>query len=379
MLTVPGKRARAGRQVRFIRHPFHCTFGIRMADRTLVDELCWLRAVVAVLVPLLAAAACSDHADPFSVHGDGATPVSCDPACGASLAASVSRDRFAQDLATIAQPRTPGSPGWQAVQDLCAARFSAAGFAVEKQSYGSGVNVVGTLVSGAPGPRVLLSAHYDHIAGCAGADDNASGVAGVLEAAGTLGGASLAGTLIVACWDEEEPGLVGSMHYVLRAKSRGETIDAAFVLDMIGYRSRAPGSQTLPAAFETLFPAEAAQIAANGNAGDFVAVVFNSSARRAAESFAVQGARAALPVLPLELLDAQFTSVIGADLSRSDEANFWASGMPALLVDDTMEYRNPHYHCRGGPDVPSDLDADFATAVVRAQVGAIATMLGTRR
>jgi Zn-dependent M28 family amino/carboxypeptidase len=323
----------------------------------------------AVLMLLLAVAACSDP---------GASSIACDAACGALVAESVSRDRFAQDVATVAQPRTPGSPGWQAVQDLCADRFSAAGFAVEKQSYGTGVNVIGTLASGAPGPRVLLSAHYDHIAGCAGADDNASGVAGVLEAARILGGANLAGTLIVACWDEEERGLVGSMAYAARAKSRGETIDAAFVLDMIGYRSRAPGSQTLPAGFETLFPAEAAQVAANGHAGDFVAVVFNPSARRAADAFAAAGARAALPVVALELPESQRTSVLAADLSRSDQANFWVSGTPALLVDDTMEYRNPHYHCRGGPDAPSDLDADFATAVVRAQVGALAMTLGTR-
>ena len=331
-------------------------------------------------MPLLLAAACGDRSEPPAVPagGDAQSSIPCDAACGASLSERVSRDLWTEDLATIARPRTPGSPGWQVVQDLCATRFSSAGFAVERQSYGTGVNVIGTLSSGVPGPRLLLSAHYDHIAGCSGADDNASGVAGVLEAARILGGANLAGTLIVACWDEEERGLIGSMAYAVRAKRLGETIDTVFVMDMIGYRSRTPGSQTLPAGFAAAFPAQADQVAATGNLGDFVALVFNSTARRAAESFAVQGAQVALPVISLEVADSRFGSVLTADLSRSDQANFWVSGTPALLVDDTMEYRNPHYHCRGGPDVPSDLDADFATLVVRAQVGAIAVTLGAR-
>jgi Zn-dependent M28 family amino/carboxypeptidase len=324
------------------------------------------------------AASCGDGSGDVQKAGPSAPSASCDAVCGSSIAAAVSRDRWTADLATVAQPRPPASPGWQAAQDLCATRLSAAGFNVERHAYGSGINVVGVLASGAPGPRVVVSAHYDHIEGCQGADDNASGIAGVLEAARVLGAARVAGTLVVACWDEEERGLIGSRAYAEREKSRGNTIDAAFVMDMIGYKSSVPGSQKVPAGFDTLFPSEGADLAAKGYVGDFVAVIHDSGAHPEAETFAAQAALSGVPAVSLEIPNAILGSAAVADFRRSDHASFWSAGTPALMVTDTAEQRNPHYHCTGAPDAPSDLDAEFATRVVRAQVGAIAVVLGTR-
>jgi Zn-dependent M28 family amino/carboxypeptidase len=329
---------------------------------------------------LVLAAACSDESGTSGLPttGNPAPSGSCDAACGVAIAAGVSRDRLVADVATLAQPRLPGSAGWKAAMDLCAQRFTDAGFNVERQGYGTGTNVIGTLASGSPGPRLLVSAHYDGVANCQAADDNASGVAGVLEAARVLGAARLAGTLVVACWDEEELGMVGSGAYADRAKSMGEVIDAAFSLDMIGYRSTLAGSQNLPAGFDSLFPAQAAQIAAGSYTGDFVGVILDSGAHPAGQTFAAQAAAAGVPELSIEIPNAILGSADMAFFRRSDHASFWRAGMPALMVTDTAELRNPHYHCINAPDVPADLDADFVAAVVRAQVGTIAVTLGVR-
>jgi Zn-dependent M28 family amino/carboxypeptidase len=297
----------------------------------------------------------------------------------AALVDCVSEERWVADMEAIAEPRPPGSRQWQTVQDLCATRFDELGFQVERQDYGSGVNVIGIKAgSGTAGPRVIVSAHYDHLVNCPGADDDASGVAGILEAAYVLTAANLAGTLVVACWDEEERGLLGSRAYAMRARSRGETITAAFSLEMIAYRSALPGSQTLPQGFEQLFPDQAATLAANGNRGDFIAVIADDAAHAVEQSFVSQAVRVNLPTLVVEVPSSLRSSAMLADLRRSDHASFWSADYPAIMLTDTAEFRNPHYHCEGGPDVPSDLDPVFATLVVRATVGAVASVLELR-
>ena len=61
--------------------------------------------------------------------------------------------------------------------------------------------------------------------------------------------------------------------------------------------------------------------------------------------------------------------------SRSDHAPFWDVDYPGLMVTDTANYRNPNYHCAGGPDAVADLDLDFAVRGVQVVVGAAAAAL----
>jgi Zn-dependent M28 family amino/carboxypeptidase len=164
--------------------------------------------------------------------------------------------RLQSDVVLIAEPRPPGSTHWQAIQDLCADRFQQYGFEVERHQYATGVNVIGKRAgSTTPGEQVIISAHYDHIPDCPGADDNASGVAAVLETARVLAGAAFDRTLVLACWDEEEDGLIGSEAYATRAAQNNETIVSMVSLEMIGYRSDS-NSQTTPAGFNLLFADE---------------------------------------------------------------------------------------------------------------------------
>ena len=287
----------------------------------------------------------------------------------------VDRAAYQADLAMIAQPRSPGTPHWQAVQDLCADRFAELGFAVERHAYATGTNVIGVRAgTRAPAERVVVSAHYDSVANCAGADDNGTGVAATLEAARVLSRSNHARTLIVACWDEEERGLIGSKAYVARAKASGEQIVLALVFEMIGYRSTAPMSQQSDAQLEAVFPDAAAQIAANDYRGDFALVVNDGTATTAVSDMQTIATDVGLPVVNISLL-APLKRSIDA-LRRSDHAPFWDADYPALFVTDTANYRNPHYHCaQSSSDALADIDYEFALKNVKAVVGAAAAAL----
>src|SRR5262245_45469411 len=113
------------------------------------------------------------------------------PPCGAAspaqLASCYDPVAYKADVTFVGKPREHHSAHWQAVQDLGFDRLSELGFEVERQVYDTGVNVIGTKKGArSPGEQVIVSAHYDHIPGCPGADDNATGVAAVMEIARIL-------------------------------------------------------------------------------------------------------------------------------------------------------------------------------------------------
>lgn len=313
--------------------------------------------------------------------GSTAEPTTGEPdPCTASpqaLADCIDPAAYGDDLQFIADIRTPGTPHWQAVQDLCADRLSELGYEVALQDYGTGVNVVGRRVGAAsPEQIVLVAAHYDHISDCRGADDNASGVAATLEIARLLAKVEFERTVHVACWDEEEDGLIGAEAYAAAAVAAGEDIVINFNFDMIGFTSDAPNSQNLPAGFELVFPEAAAFLEANMFRGDFIAVVSSASAHDHAVAYTAAADRIGLPQALIELPAGQENSDLFADLRRSDHAAFWAAGYPAVFLTDTGEFRNLDYHCLAGEDEVADLDLDFAAAVTRATVEASAVALG---
>lgn len=301
--------------------------------------------------------------------------VGCGSDPGPTPVEQVDRAAYETDLMAIAAPRSPGTPHWQEVQDLCASRFEELGFAVERQQYATGVNVIGVKMGAKkPDERVVVSAHYDSVPSCAGADDNGTGVAGTLEAARVLAKEPHDRTLVVACWDEEERGLIGSKAYVAREKAAGTNIVMAFVFEMIGYRNSAPMSQRTDPQLEAVFPDAGAQIMANQYRGDFLLVVNDETAAQAVVDLQAVAKDVGLPVVNISLLAALKTSLDA--LRRSDHAPFWDADYPALFVTDTADYRNPHYHCaQSSSDALVDIDVDFAVANVRAVVGAAAKAL----
>jgi peptidase M28-like protein len=288
------------------------------------------------------------------------------------IMAAVEASRIEADVRALALSRPPGSPAHAAARARCADRLKGLGYEVELMEYGSGTNVVGVR-PGADAQRVLVSAHYDHVAGCSGADDNATGVAVALEAARVLASTSWHYTLVVACWDEEEAGLVGSRQYAARARQRGEDIAVALSLDAVGFARPEPGSQQVPVGFEQAFPALGERLRARDYRGDFLAAVGDGDAERYVSALEKRGREVDLPMLPFALGFVERLALL--DAYRSDHASFWQFGYTAILLSDTAEFRNPYYHCLRGDDTPATLDFAFLTKVARATVGLLADSL----
>ncbi|MFH2006564.1 MAG: M28 family peptidase [bacterium] len=347
------------------------------------------RTIVTFVALLLAAGAgCGD--DDTSQDGGGGSDGGVGPDAGWSgvcgtdsaeaLMACVEQDRWLADLQFVAADRYPGTAHWQAVQDRCVTELEGLGFTVELHDYGTGVNVIGTLTGATlPAERVLLSAHYDHISDCPGADDNASGVAGLFEAVRVLTTASFDRTLVAACWDEEERGLIGSSYYAERALSEGQQLVANYVFEMIGVYKDAPNTQTLPSGLELLFWDEVEELADNEYRGDFIALIHDSDrSQQAVDDLVAMAALIGLRTVALGLDDTLKGSSYTSDLRRSDHASFWELDLPGIMISDTSEFRYPQYHCYDGDDVVANLTPFFATQVVQITVGAAARALGVR-
>ena len=280
-------------------------------------------------------------------------------------AARTDAAQLARDLAFVARPRPPGTDAWQEVQDACAARLEAAGLEVTRQAYGTGVNVVG-LLPGRLDERVVVVAHYDHIPDCPGADDNASGVSGLWALADAVRPGDR--TLVLACVDEEERGLIGAQAL---ARSLQAPVHAMLSVEMIGYSDPTPGSQSVPAGFDWAFRGAWRELEAREHRGDFLFFVGDPSSRHAARALRAGGEVAGLPVIG-------FTSPLVhwvPDLGRSDHAVFWDLGLPGMMVTDTANFRYPGYHCRGGPDTVDRLDPQFHHRSVEAILHATEALL----
>jgi hypothetical protein len=290
---------------------------------------------------------------------------------------SVDPSRYEMDLNALAVVRNYGSQAWLDAQTRCADTLEALGFDVELQSYGSGVNVIGTK-PGLSESQLVLSAHYDAVPNCEGADDNASGVAGALEAARVLSTNDYEHTLVVACWDEEEVGLVGAAAYAQEAREDDVDIIGMYSLEMIGYISDEPNSQQLPVGIDLLFPEQTAMLEANEFRGDFIAIVSDTRSRALNDAFERYADEVGLPWLELEVPDVILTTPLAADLQRSDHAAFWFSSYPGVMLTDSANFRNQNYHCIGGPDTTDRLDTNFSVGVIKAAVGAVATVLDVR-
>jgi aminopeptidase YwaD len=209
-------------------------------------------------------------------------------------------------------------------------------------------------------PRIVIGAHLDTIRGTPGADDNASGIAGVLEAARVLAASGPSLPVELAVWDlEERTGLtyrVGSRRHVAAARENDVRYAGALVFEMIGYRTTEPGSQKIPLPIRWMdLP----------TTGDFLAVVGDFQSRKLLRGFVDAAGRAA-PKLKLVHIAVPLRGWSVWATRRSDNASFWSNGLPALLLTDTADLRNPHYH--RASDTSRTLDYAFMAEVVDSAV-----------
>ena len=202
--------------------------------------------------------------------------------------------------------------------------------------------------------RIVVGAHYDTAGPQPGADDNASGVAGLIELAYLLREAPLSlGVELVAFTLEEQPHFrtdqMGSAVHVASLTQRDIPVRVMFSLEMIGYFTDAPQSQSFP------FPFLAAFYPSQGN---FIAIVGNLS-QGLVVRYLKKAMQSASP-LPVYSLNAP-RFVPGIDFS--DHRNYWQAGYKAVMVTDTAFYRNPHYHTL--QDTADRLDYERMAMVVQ--------------
>lgn len=220
-----------------------------------------------------------------------------------------------------------------------------------RQHYNLCLDLPGQQASLAP---IVIGAHYDTVPGCPGADDNATGVAVLLELARRFSCQPPRRPVRLVAFDLEEYGLVGSRTYVKALN--GRPIHLMLSLEMLGYcvdmtmdmPSEQP-SQSYPlAALNYIYPKTGNFIALVGN-WQIIPILWHL--HRAFDSAEVNCAW--LPMIqqgrPLP------------ESRRSDHAPFWDAGYNAIMVTDTADLRNPHYHSR--TDTFSTLNLEFLTRI----------------
>ena len=227
--------------------------------------------------------------------------------------------------------------------------LEAAGYTVNSQSFTSRGLTVNNLEAVLPGHAaadeiIVVGAHYDSVAGSPGADDNASGVAALLELARLLAGTSLPRTVrFVAFANEEAPFFygdeMGSNRYAARAQAQGERIEAMLSLETLGYYTDQPASQRYPFPFSLFYP----------DTGNFIGFVGDLASRGLVRR--AVGAFRAATAFPSEGVAAP-SGIEG--VHWSDHWSFWQAGYPAIMVTDTAPFRYPHYHA--ATDTPEQLD-----------------------
>lgn len=180
--------------------------------------------------------------------------------------------------------------------------------------------------------RFIIGSHFDAVPGTDGADDNASGMAALLEAARLLAGTHAARRIDFLAFNLEEYGMIGSSHYVAGLKTPGAKSAGMISLEMVGFTSQEKGSQKMPLVLRPFYP----------DVGNFLALVGDTSSKDLLKKAKPEFQK--VSGLAVETLSVPAKGWIFPETRLSDHSPFWDAGIPALLVTDTSFFRNPHYH-----------------------------------
>ena len=216
-----------------------------------------------------------------------------------------------------------------------------------------------------PEEILVIGGHYDSVLGSPGANDNASGVAAVLEIARLLAGQRLERTVRFVAFVNEEPPFfqtanMGSLVYARGAYGRGEQIVGMLSLETLGYYSDTDRSQQYPFPFGLFYP----------RVGNFIGFVGNLASRRlvprSIESFRRHTA-----------FPSEGTAAPGwlTGIGWSDHWAFWRQGYTAIMVTDTALFRYGPYHTAA--DTPDKLDYDRTARVVTGLARVIPELAGS--
>ena len=246
-----------------------------------------------------------------------------------------------------------------AAADFIDQEFRALGFVVESHFYECDGAKVRNLIVEKKGSQpelscIVVGAHYDTVVGTPGADDNASGIAGLLELARLLKDRPNTRTTKFVAFPHEEPPyffthLMGSRQYAKKLKQEGQNVLVMLALEMLAYAGEK---------HDQLYPAPLMRVLGRyPKYGNFIALVGNLRSLRMMSI--VRRAMRQRGTIGVESLSAPGFI---PPLFLSDHSSFWNAGFPALMVTDTAFLRNPNYHLPS--DTPETLNYEFLAQVV---------------
>ncbi len=243
-----------------------------------------------------------------------------------------------------------------------------AGLEVTEQAYDYHGRRVANLIAAPPDTAgaaayYVVGAHYDTVPTTPGADDNASGVAVLLELARRLAEIPLRAPLRLVAFTLEEPPAFTTRHqgsrvFVRACKRAGERVLGAVVLEMVGYTCP---RQDYPLVL---------QWAGYPKHGRFIGIVGDRRSRRFGR--AVLKGFQKNERLPVESLFVPLRGWVLPATRLSDHASFWDQGLPAVMVTDTAFFRNPNYHLP--TDTIDTLDFGFMAELVESLTLALAEL-----
>jgi hypothetical protein len=235
--------------------------------------------------------------------------------------------------------------------------FEEEGYVVGEQRDFSAKGAVGNLFTEIKGrddstATLIVGAHYDSARGSPGANDNATGVAALLELARLLKSSSPRLRIQFVAFVNEEPPYfqtesMGSRRYAVMASKLNQKIAGMVSLETLGCYYSAPGSQQYPFGVGLFYPSRADFVGFVGNLASRAMVRRSIDAFRRSEHFPSQGITA----------PEWFTGV-----GWSDHWSFWKQGIPAIMITDTALFRYPFYHSSN--DTPDKVDCERAARVV---------------
>ncbi|MEC4892101.1 MAG: M20/M25/M40 family metallo-hydrolase [Oscillatoria sp. PMC 1051.18] len=218
------------------------------------------------------------------------------------------------------------------------------------------LNLPGKKVTKKPIAPILIGAHYDAVPGTPGADDNATGVAVLLELAKIFASEPPKSPVRLVAFDMEEYGLIGSDRYANELQQQGEKLRLMLSLEMLGYCDTSPNSQVYPPGLKYFYP----------NRGNFIALVGNLTTIPDLINLSRRFRKLGTPCQWLPVFN---RGKMIRQTRLSDHSPFWDRNYPAIMVTDTSFLRNPHYHQPS--DTIASLDLDFLTGVCQGLVAGI--------
>lgn len=255
-----------------------------------------------------------------------------------------------------------------------ATQFAKSGWKVSHQSFNAlgetyrnivAVRAPSRFIGGAYPSPLLIGAHYDTVPDSPGADDNASGLAVLLETAVRLQSVALSRPVWLIGFCLEEQDRLGSRVLAARLKAEGQALAGVIILECVGFSSNRPASQQVPPGVPQAVP----------TVGDFLAIVGNESARNLVQAIERSAATHA-PALKVQSLVVPGCGEALPHTRRSDHASFWDANYPAVMLTDTANFRNPHYHRE--TDTIETLDVRFLVGVIDTVTAVTVELAGAR-